>query len=68
MKCQQSGMMGPIGAQMVPISHHMIRLIGETTSGCLLVPETAKMSPKWHDGTNWCSDGANITSDGQIDY
>jgi hypothetical protein len=103
----QSGMMGPIGAQMVPISHHMDRLVAETTCGCLLVPETAleatkvawwdqlvlrwwqyhitwpawllkppvgacwclkqhEMPPKWHDGTNWFSDGANITSDGHL--
>jgi hypothetical protein len=107
MTCHQIGLMGPIGAQMVPISHQMASLFAETTCGCLLVSETAwnatkvawwdqlvlrwcqyhitwldwllkppvvagwsqkqhVMPPKWDDGTNWCSDGANITSDGQF--
>jgi hypothetical protein len=41
MKGHQSGMMGPIGAQMVQKAHQMASLVAETTCGCLLVPETA---------------------------
>ena len=57
----------PICAHIVPTSLHKASLVPEkTTVGagwCLSQPG---MATKWPNGTNWCSDGAKFTSDGQL--